>query len=63
MRLRATIQKSVNILKEENEELKENNEELKENIDELEDNIDTLENTQKNLHEDLIIYQLNHFEN
>lgn len=55
MRLRATIQKSVNILKEENEELKENNEELKENIDELEDNIDTLENTQKNLHEDLII--------
>lgn len=55
MRLRATIQKSVNVLKEENEELKENNEELKENIDELEDNIDSLENTQKKLHEDLII--------
>ena len=55
MRLRATIQKSVNVLKEENEELKENNEELKENIDELEDNIDSLENTQKNLHEDLVM--------
>ena len=55
MRLRATIQKSVNVLKEENEELKENNEELKENIDELEDNIDSLENTQKNLHEDLVL--------
>lgn len=48
MRLRATIQKSVNVLKEENEE-------LKENIDELEDNIDSLENTQKNLHEDLVL--------
>jgi FtsZ-binding cell division protein ZapB len=55
MRLRATIQKSVNVLKEENQELKENNEELKENIDELEDNIDSLENTQKNLHEDLVL--------
>ena len=53
MRLRAALQKSVNILKEENDELKENNEELKENIDELEDNIDNLETIQKNLSDDL----------
>ena len=36
MRLLKTMQQSVNVLKEENEELKENNEELKENIDDLE---------------------------
>lgn len=36
MRLLKTIQQSVNVLKEENDELKENNEELKENIDDLE---------------------------
>tara|TARA_B100001093_G_scaffold507290_1_gene567596 strand:- start:2619 stop:3383 length:765 start_codon:yes stop_codon:yes gene_type:complete len=53
MRLRAALQKSVNVLKEENDELKENNEELKENIDELEDNIDSLETIQKNLSDDL----------
>tara|TARA_Y100000992_G_scaffold241658_1_gene172552 strand:- start:16788 stop:17597 length:810 start_codon:yes stop_codon:yes gene_type:complete len=53
MRLRAALQNSVNVLKEENEELKENNEDLKENIDELEDNIDSLENIQKGLSEDL----------
>ena len=52
MRLRASLQSSVNTLKEENDELKENNEELQENIDELEvvsktlnDDIKMLENT------------------
>ena len=53
MRLRAALEKSVNVLKEENDELKENNEELQENIDELEENIDSLETIQKNLSEDL----------
>ena len=48
MRLRASLQSSVNTLKEENIELKENNEELQENIDDLEENIDTLETIQKN---------------
>lgn len=48
MRLRATLQKSVNVLQEENDELKENNDELKENIDDL-------EVVQKTLSEDLII--------
>ena len=55
MRLRAALQSSVNVLKEENNELKENNEELQENIDELEENIDSLETIQKNLSEDLIV--------
>tara|TARA_B110001452_G_scaffold267348_1_gene276885 strand:+ start:5577 stop:6338 length:762 start_codon:yes stop_codon:yes gene_type:complete len=55
MRLRAALQKSVNVLKEENEELKENNDDLKENIDELEGNIDTLEVVSKNLHNDLTL--------
>ena len=52
IRLRASLQSSVNILQEENNELKENNEELQENIDELEvvsktlnDDIKMLENT------------------
>lgn len=36
MRLQASMQQSVNVLQEENEELKESNEELKENIDDLE---------------------------
>ena len=53
MRLRATLQKSVNVLKEENNELKENNDELQENIDELEDNIDNLEVVSKTLNDDL----------
>lgn len=51
MRLRATIQKSVNVLKQENNELKENNEilqenneDLKENVGELETHVDQLEN-------------------
>ena len=44
MRLRASIQKSVNVLKQENDELKENNEDLKENVDELETHVDELEN-------------------
>jgi len=55
MRLRAALQNSVNVLKEENIELKENNEELQENIDELEENIDSLESIQKNLSEDLSV--------
>ena len=55
MRLRAALQSSVNVLKEENNELKENNEELQENIDELEENIDSLETIQKNLSEDLTV--------
>lgn len=52
MRLRATIQKSVNVLKQENDELKENNEELEKNVDELETHVDELESkiiTLKNL--------------
>ena len=55
MRLRAALQNSVNVLKEENNELKENNEELQENIDELEENIDSLEIIQKNLSTDLSV--------
>ncbi len=43
MRLRATIQKSVNILQQENDELKENNDELKDNVDVLENNVEELE--------------------
>ena len=43
MRLRATIQKSVNILQQENDELKENNDELKDNVDDLEHNVEELE--------------------
>ena len=43
MRLRATIQKSVNILQQENDELKENNDELKENVGDLEHNVEELE--------------------
>ena len=53
MRLRAALQSSVNVLKEENNELKENNEELHENIGELEDNIDILEKISKDLKDDL----------
>ena len=55
MRLRASLQSSVNTLKEENNELKENNEELQENIDELEDNIDSLEKISKYLKDDLTL--------
>ena len=51
MRLRVTVQKSVNVLKQENDELKENNEilqenneDLKENVGELETHVDQLEN-------------------
>jgi uncharacterized phage infection (PIP) family protein YhgE len=43
MRLRATVQKSVNVLKEENNELKENNDILQENNEDLKQNVDTLE--------------------
>jgi FtsZ-binding cell division protein ZapB len=60
MRLRATIQKSVNILQQENDELKENNDELKENVDDLEHNVEELEENlltfkslEKNLREDI----------
>ena len=47
-RLQASVQESVNTLKEENDELKENNEELKENIDDL-------ESVQNKLNEDLTL--------
>ncbi len=57
MRLRASLQSSVNVLKEENNELKENNEELKENIDELEGNIDELELVAKTLNEDIDMFK------
>jgi vacuolar-type H+-ATPase subunit I/STV1 len=57
MRLRASLQSSVNVLKEENDELKENNDELKENIDELEENIDSLETISKTLRDDLIMFK------
>ena len=60
MRLRATIQKSVNILQQENDELKENNDELKENVGDLEHNVEELEENlltfkslEKNLREDI----------
>ena len=60
MRLRATIQKSVNILQQENDELKENNDELKDNVDDLEHNVEELEENlltfkslEKNLREDI----------
>ena len=60
MRLRATIQKSVNILQQENDELKENNDELKENVDDLEHNVEELEENlltfkslEKNFREDI----------
>lgn len=60
MRLRATIQKSVNILQHENDELKENNDELKENVDDLEHNVEELEENlltfkslENNLREDI----------
>lgn len=43
MRLRATVQKSVNVLKEENDELKENNEILQENNEDLKENVEVLE--------------------
>lgn len=61
MRLRAALEKSVNVLKKENDELKENNEELKDNIDDLEDNneelkenINDLQTVRNKLNEDLI---------
>lgn len=50
MRLRASLQSSVNTLKEENNELKENNEELQENIDEL-------EVVSKTLNDDIIMFE------
>lgn len=53
MRLRASVQKSVNVLKQENDELKENNDELKENVDDLENNIIELKTIETNLKEDV----------
>ncbi len=53
MRLRASLQSSVNVLKEENNELKEHNDDLKDNIGELEGNIDELELVSKSLNDDL----------
>ena len=57
MRLRASLQSSVNVLKEENDELKENNDELKENIDELEENIDSLETVSKTLTSEIEMFK------
>jgi hypothetical protein len=57
MRLRASLQSSVNVLKEENNELKENNDELKENIGELEENIDELEVVTKTLNDDIEMFK------
>ena len=57
MRLRASLQSSVNVLQEENDELKENNDELKENIDELEENIDGLELISKTLTSDIEMFK------
>lgn len=57
MRLRATIQKSVNILQQENDELKENNDELKENNDELKENVDDLEHNVEELEENLLTFK------
>ena len=42
MRLRDAVQKSVNVLKEENDELKENNDILQENNEDLKENVDKL---------------------
>ena len=53
MRLRASMQKSVNVLKQENDELKENNDELKENVDELENNVIQLKTIETTLKEDV----------
>ena len=53
MRLRASVQKSVIVLKQENDELKENNDELKENVDDLENNIIELKTIETNLKEDV----------
>jgi hypothetical protein len=61
MRLRATLQTSVDVLKEENDELKENNEELKENIDDLEENNEELKESNEELKEN--IQKLNHLQN
>ncbi len=57
IRLQASLQKSVNVFKEENDELKENNNELKENIDELEENIDELEVVTKTLNDDIEMFK------
>ena len=54
-RLQASMQQSVNVMKEENDELKESNEELKENNEELKENIDDLEIVSNKLNEDLKI--------
>ena len=53
MRLRASVQKSVNVLKQENDELKENNDELKENVDELENNLIQLKTIETTLKDDV----------
>ena len=53
MRLRAAIAKSVNILKQENDELKENNEQLEKNNEELEANVDELQLLESMLRNDV----------
>jgi hypothetical protein len=56
MRLRASLQSSVNVLQDENEELKENNEELKDNIDDLESVSKKLANDLKMLKETIGLF-------
>ena len=56
MRLRASLQSSVNVLQDENEELKENNEELKDNIDDLESVSKKLTNDLKMLKETIGLF-------
>ena len=53
MRLRAAIAKSVNTLKEENDELKENNQILEKNNEELEKNVDDLQGVEDALRDDV----------
>ena len=56
MRLRASLQSSVDVLQDENEELKENNEELKDNIDDLESVSKKLTNDLKMLKETIGLF-------
>ena len=58
-RLQASMQQSVNVLQEENEELKESNEDLKENIDDLESVSNKLSEDLKMLKESIGLFDVN----
>ena len=58
-RLQASMQQSVNVLQEENEELKESNDELKENIDDLETVSNKLNEDLKMLRESIGLFGIN----